>query len=263
MYDLYKQQTQELLPQAEYSKMVSPGTQKREIDLLKETLHFERFFFVLNLHDLKLDNVNGVQRWLGYPDKDFTLMKFLQIIHPSHAEAHYFTSTELIKGLMRGDWKIEFMKHRYITNIALRHSQGHYLLFKRLASAFQYDENHKLLEYVNEFTYVGDYKEEPYSIRAANEDGSKLVWLEEVLKRVQNAFAADKYAFTFQQLRILRKYAYQPDIQTSDIARAFKTEESTINTHKKRIQQKAQALFHKKFGHIKDIAAYLREQGLI
>ena len=190
MYELYQRQRDELLPLPEYNKVVSAEKQKKEVQLLKETVHFERFFFVLNLHDLRLEHVTGVGRWLGYPDKDFTILKFLQIIHPSHLEAHYLTASVLIGGLMRGDWKVEFMKHRYSTNIALRHSNGHFLLFKRLASVFQYDTSHCLLEYLNEFTLVKEYDDESYLIGAKNEDGSKLVWLEEVLERTNKEISS-------------------------------------------------------------------------
>lgn len=262
MYEFYQQQRDELLPLPEYSKTVSLEKQKKEIQLLQETVHFERFFFVLDLHELKLEHVTGVERWLGYPDKDFTILKFLQIIHPSHLEAHYLTASVLIGGLMRGDWKVEFMKHRYSTHIALRHSKGHFLLFKRLASVFQYDTSHRLLAYLNEFTLVKEFNDEPYLIGAKNEDGSNLVWMEEVLKRTHKAFE-NKNFFTFQELRILRKFAYIPGISASKIAAAFKIKENTVITHKKRILIKAEKLFSKQFETVKQLADHLKEQGLI
>lgn len=262
MYELYQEQRNSLLPLSEYTKVVSLEEQQKEIQLLKETIHFERFFFVLNLHDLKLEEVHGVEKWLGYSDKDFTILKFLQIIHPSHLEAHYLTASVIIGGLMRGDWQVEFMKHRYITSIALRHNKGHYLLFKRLASVFQYDDQHRLLEYVNEFTFVNEYKEEPYVIQAHNDDGSKLIWFQDVLERTRKAFE-NKNFFTFQELRILRKFAYIPKISAAEIAHAFKIKESTVITHKKRILAKAEQLFLKEFQTVKQLADYLKEQGLI
>lgn len=262
MYRRYKAQSEELLPLLHYNKTVPLHDQQAEINLLKETVRFERFFFVINLHSLKIERSHGLERWLGYPDQSFTLLNFLDIIHPAHAEAHHLTATVLMEGLMRGDWNVEFMKHRYSNHIALRHRDGHYLCFKRLACVFQYDEQHRLLEYINEFTLVGEYKGQPYSVGALQEDGSRLVWLDEFLQRVHQAFQ-NKNLFSFQELRILRKYAYQPDLSSSDIAKAFKIEGSTLVTHKKRIQNKAEELFQKRFENTRQISAVLKEQGMI
>ncbi|MBE7170162.1 MAG: hypothetical protein INR73_06210 [Williamsia sp.] len=262
IYDSYKALSQKWLPEPAYTKMVSQEEQNREIQLLAETLHYDRFFFVINLHDCKIEHVHGVERWLGYPDKDFTLLKFLQIIHPSHLGAHHLTATQLITGLMRGDWKVEFMKQRYITNIALQHSKGHYILFKRLASVFQYNDKHQLLEYVNEFTWMGEYNEESYKIAATDAQGTKLSWLDDVLQRTRQAFQDGKF-LSFQELRILRKYAYAPDISVADIAQSFKVMESTVVTHKRRILLKAEEIFHIRFENIRQLARFLREQGLV
>ncbi len=263
MYASYKALSEKFLSECNYEKVVTVKDQAKEIELLKDTIHYERFFFTLDLHELKINNVHGVGKWLGYADKDFSLMKFLDIIHPAHVAAHHITATVLIEGLMRGDWNIEFMKHRYITNIALRHNKGHYLLLKRLASIFQYDKNHRLLEYLNEFTIVGEYKEQPYSIRAGdNTGGTTLQWLEDFLKRIHQAFE-QKHLFGFQELRILRKYAYHTDASVDFIANTFKIKDSTVITYNKRILEKAEALFHKKFDNAKQVAFLLREQGLV
>ena len=262
IYDSYKALSQKWLPEPAYLKMVSKEKQNRETQLLAETLHYDRFFFVINLHDCKIEHVHGVERWLGYPDKDFTLLKFLQIIHPSHLGAHHLTATQLITGLMRGDWKVEFMKQRYITTIALQHSKGHYILFKRLASVFQYNNKHQLLEYVNEFTWMGEYNEESYKIAATDAQGTKLPWLDDVLQRTRQAFQNGKF-LSFQELRILRKYAYAPDISVAEIAQSFKVMESTVVTHKRRALSKAEDIFHIHFENIKQLARFLREQGLI
>lgn len=258
---LFKEQRDKLLPIPEYKKMVPATRQKKEIELLQETIGFERFFFVLNLHQMTIENVYGLNRWLGYTDNEFSLYRFLQIIHPAHFMAHNITATTLIEGLMRGDWKVEFMKHRYINEIALQHRQGHYLLFKRLGTVFQHTEKHQLLEYMNEFTLIGEYDERPFGVRALHEDGSKT-YAADMFDRIKKTFE-NKNLFSFQELRILRKYAYISGIQNKDLAAMFKVKETTIATHKKRIRQKAEALFQQPFVSTLQVAQLLRKQGLI
>ncbi|MGC4234038.1 MAG: hypothetical protein QM594_13755 [Niabella sp.] len=258
----YKGQADRLLPNPEYNKMVPHSEQMAEIQHLKETIHYERFFFVVNLHKMEIEHVNGVQRWLGYDEKSFNFFKYLSLIHPEHCPAHNITSVTLIEGLMRGDWDIEFMKHRYITEMALRHSDGRYLLCKRLACIFQYDERRRLLEFVNEFTVLREYNSDPFTVRATSDDGKDLEWLNEFLARAQKAFQ-DKNMFGFQELRILRKYAYNDSISASEIANAFKIQESTVVTYNKRILEKAESLYCKRFANARQVAMVLREAGMV
>lgn len=260
-FKLFKSQSDMLLPEPVYKKMVPLTRQIKEIQLLKETLGFERFFFVLNLHEMSLEHIHGVHRWLGYPDKDFNLLKFLQIIHPSHFITHNLTANILITGLMRGDWDVEFMKHRYINEMALKHYNGGYFLFKRLGTVFQHTEKKQLLEYMNEFTLIGTYEDQPFGIRALHEDGTKT-FADDMFERIKKSFE-EINLFSFQELRILRKYAYKGAMQVKELATIFKVSEATIATHKKRIKQKAEALFKQPFNNVKDVAAYLHRQGLI
>lgn len=259
---VYQNQSARLLPDLEYNKMVSHDEQMVELQQLKDTIRYERFFFVVNLHKMEIEHVNGVQRWLGYDEKNFDFLKYLSIIHPEHAPAHNMTSVVLIEGLMKGDWAIEFMKHRYITEMALKHSNGRWLLCKRLACIFQYDERRRLLEFVNEFTIIREYKSDPFTVRATSDEGKDLEWLNEFLARVQKAFQ-DKNMFGFQEIRILRKYAYNKNISVAEIANAFKIQESTVITYNKRILEKAEALYYKRFANAKQVAIVLKEAGMV
>ena len=222
----YQSQSARLLPLPSYKKMIPQEEQNTELAHLKETIHYERFFFVVNLHEMKIEHLNGIERWLGYKENDFDFLTYLSLIHPEHAALHNITSITLIEGLMKGDWNIEFMKHRYITDIALRHRDGHYLLCKRLACIFQYDERRRLLEYINEFTIIRKYNGEPFTVRGTSDEGKDLEWMNTFLERTKQAFQ-NKNLFGFQELRILRKYAYNNKISVAQIANAFKVQEST------------------------------------
>ena len=262
LLETYRQQSARLLPEPIYKKMVPEEEQMAELEHLKETIQYGRFFFVVNLHTMELQHQHGIERWLGYKDKDFDFYTYLKLIHPAHVAAHNITSTTLIEGLMSGDWNIEFMKHRYITSAALQHKDGHYLLCKRLACIFQYNDKNQLLEYINEFTVVGAYNGEPFSVRATNDQGEELQWLQDFLERTQRIFQ-EKNLFSFQELRILRKYAYHDQLSVADIAKAFKIQESSVITYHKRILEKANHLFSNKFSNAKQVAIVLKQQGLL
>ena len=260
--EYFRSLTAKYLPLPMYNKQVTEEMQLNEIELLKETVRYERFFFVLDLHHWKIRDVYGVDRWLGYSQEEFDMQKFLSIMHPVQAQAHNASATILIEGSMRGDWLIEFMKHRYVTQMALRNKDGEYLLCKRLASVFQYSDEHKLLEYINEFTILGPYREEPYSIRVSKGDGSYLDWEAEMIERIKTLFR-NKNQFSFQEIRILRKYAYHPDIDAKIIAELFKIKLNTLHTHHQRILKKGALLFMRKFESAREIAHYMKDQWLL
>ncbi len=258
----YQSQSARLLPLPSYKKMIPQEEQNTELAHLKETIHYERFFFVVNLHEMKIEHLNGIERWLGYKENDFDFLTYLSLIHPEHAALHNITSITLIEGLMKGDWNIEFMKHRYITDIALRHRDGHYLLCKRLACIFQYDERRRLLEYINEFTIIRKYNGEPFTVRGTSDEGKDLEWMNTFLERTKQAFQ-NKNLFGFQELRILRKYAYNNKISVAQIANAFKVQESTIATYNKRILEKAENLYAKRFTNARQVALVLKKGGMV
>lgn len=265
MMAVYKDMAARLLPKQEYKKVIPAEEITKELSLIRDSIDGERFFFVVNLHTMELEHVCGIQRWLGYSDSDFSMLDYLKIIHPAHAAIHRITSVQGIQGLMRGDWNIAFMKHRYITNIALKHRDGRYLLCKRLASVFQYyKEGNKncLLEYINEFTIIGEYNEEPYIMRTGVATEVEVNWELKTLMMLKKVFEEENH-FSKQELRTLRKYANDESARTTDVARALEVEPSTITTYNKRILEKAEHLFSKRFSNAKEVAVALRKQGLI
>ena len=89
---VYKEMSAELLPEAEYPKIVSGRETAKELALLRDTIEGERFMFVMNLHKMTIEHASGIERWLGYKDANFSLLDYLNIIHPAHAAIHRLTS---------------------------------------------------------------------------------------------------------------------------------------------------------------------------
>ena len=261
-YEILKSQTERLLPEAAYKGVVPATLQLKELELLKNTLHYEKFFFVINHQSFTTEEIHGVKRWLGYSDTEFTIKKYFSIIHPAHLVAQMTSIYELLESFISGEWPIQFMSHCFINIIALQHANREYLLFKRVAWPFQHDHENRLLSILNEFTLIGKYNNEPYSVRLSDTNGKTIDWNDEMLKRTKHSFQK-QMAFSLQEQRLLGKYAYNPSLTTAEIATIFNVKDSTVITYKKRILSKAEKLFHQRFKTAKHVAEYLREQGLV
>ena len=70
--------------------------------------------------------------------------------------------------------------------------------------------------------------------------------------------------FSPQELRILRKIAYNPSITAPEVAKLFKTQPSTIRTLNQRIIEKARQHFgDESIGSAKEVAVLLRRNFLV
>jgi DNA-binding CsgD family transcriptional regulator len=262
-YEILKIQAERLLPENVYNKMVPEEMQKKEIELLKKTLHYEKFFMVINNNRFVTEHVFGINRMLGYREEDFTLKRYYSIIHPSHLVSQATRDYVLLESCISGKWPTEFKSHRFINTIALRHANGEYLLFKRLIIPFQHDDQFRMLSYLNEFTLLKPFNDGASGARITDKTGNNMmVWNEELLKLTRSAFEKQT-RFSRQELRVLGLYADNPSISTGEIAQMFKVKESTVVTYKRRILNKAENIFLQRFETAKQTAAYLKEHGLI
>jgi hypothetical protein len=64
LLSMYKNQAARLLPEPEYTKVIPVEEQLTELQHLRETIHYERFFFVVNLHKMEIEHVNWIKRLL-------------------------------------------------------------------------------------------------------------------------------------------------------------------------------------------------------
>src|SRR5689334_23090310 len=89
-------------------KFVVPvDAQQREVNLLKETLGSERFFFIVDLLNFEIQEVQGIQKWLGYPQKEFSLKQYWnQVMHPGRKQSLLLISRQMYNALCRGAYKL-------------------------------------------------------------------------------------------------------------------------------------------------------------
>lgn len=244
--------------------VVTEEQQMQEVELLKQTLGGERFFFIVSLPDFEIINIVGVNRWLGYSETQFTLEDYWeQVVHPQCKNALLLIAHQLYGSLCAGMYPLQFMVQRYSTRIALRHRDGHYLFVKKTSSIYQHDAQNHLLAYVNEFTIIGEYNGESLEPRMYNSFGDRETEKEqEIMNRAMERFL-DMKVFSAKELQTARKLAYEWDCTQQSIADAFNVSKHTVDTFCRRFLEKARRFFGKDFRSANEAAVFLRKEGLL
>jgi DNA-binding CsgD family transcriptional regulator len=243
--------------------VVSEAEQRKETNVLKETMDNERFFFVVNMLTFDIEERCGIQKWLGYSEKEFSFKQYWnQVIHPAK-QFLFILARQLYATACQGKIPLNFMGQRFASLVPLKHYKGHYLLAKKTASTFQYDTNSRLIAYVNEFTIIGNYDGEPLQPRMYNFHGQKEPLAEkEIIQKVIASFIGMKI-FTINELQVARKTAYNPRITQAQIAKELGLSVHTVNTYYKRFLNKAREFFGKDFLTLLEASIYLRKEGLL
>jgi len=245
---------------------VPEEVQQKEISLLKDTLmNGERFFFVINLLNFEMEHAHGIQKWLGYGEKEFSLRQYWDtVVHPSRRQSLLLIVRHMYELLCRGAYPLQFMVQRFATLVPLRHRQGHYILTKKTASVFQYDKNNRLISYLDEFTIIShSYHGEPLQPVMYNSHGERELEKERaIMNQVMERFVCMK-VFTRSELQTIRCLVYDTNITQSEIARQMGCTVNTISTYYRRFLAKARDFYGQDFPSVLDAALYLKREGLI
>jgi hypothetical protein len=253
-----------LFPDEPLLPVVGLEEQQQELSSLEDTIGSERFFFVVDIPSFEITHQCGIQRWLGYPEKDFTLKKYLSIMHPGRRNTVFLVARQLWANLCVGNFALQFMVQRYSSLVALKHyRQDKYLLVKKTSSVFQYDAQNRLIQYLNEFTIIGDYDGEALMPRMHTSTGEdEKIQGGEVMRQVMQKFLGMKI-FSPNELQTARRLAYNPGITQAKIAEAEGVSVYTIDTYCKRFLNKARDFFQEPFPSVLDAAVFLRKEGLL
>lgn len=243
--------------------VVSLEEQTKEISLLRETLNNERFFFVVNLLNFEIEQIHGIQKYLGYPENEFCYKQYWNhVIHPGK-QALKLLARHMYEAFCNGKYPLKFIVQRFTSLVPLKHYDGRYLLTKKTSSVFQYDVNNRLISYIDEFTVIGEYTGQPLDPRMWFEyDNQNSEEKNLFLKEMLNDFIEMKI-FSPNELQIARKLAYNTDITQAQIAEEFGLTVNTVNTYYKRFLEKARDCFKIKFLTFADAASYLKRECIL
>lgn len=245
-----------------YKPSVSSIEQQSILRQLDESISREQFYFSISLKENRIMHCNGIARWLGYTHTDFSLKKYMEIIHPAHVPMQAYYGMSLLELLVNNEIKLHFMLPVCITIIALKHKNGKYIYCKRECSPFQMTEDNKMTEYLCHFVVIKKFNDESYHNRLYQKNEDSLHAEEKLLSLVQKKFS-NHIGFSVQESRILKRYAQQKNCTSEMIGRAFKIEKTTVDTHNKRIIKKIENALQRKFGAAKEAALYFKQVGLI
>lgn len=259
-----KELLQDLLPaQGSYRPIIPREEQEGKLEMLRAGHSPEHFHFVFDLLGCKLERVYGVDKALGYPDKEFTVSHYLNCVHPGQSIQFNMIAHAMYHLLCRGVFKLHFLTDSYISLVALRHYNGEYYVFKKTTSIFQYDRENRLLAQLNEFTRVDVYEFSPLKPRILEMAGVQREEFErQVFALTFKSFAARKF-FSGRQLEVLRQYAGDETITTRRLADLLEVGTNTINTYNKRILAKAKEIFSRSFSEAREVALYLKKEKIL
>jgi len=261
-FDLLKAYVMELMADHSFPLQVSEKSQQLELASLQRTIGSERFYFVVDMANFEIISMAGIEQWLGYFEKEFTLKKYWGLVHPGMQKLTHAVFLQMAEILCAGKFKLEFMVQRYSSLTAIRHRRGHYLLLKRTASVFQYDSASRLREYLNEFTVIGEYDGEALNPSFYNDKGQPEAEGRQIMEKVIESFLGLK-VFSPAELQVARILVYQKGATQKDIARILGKSPHTIDTYCKRFLIKARDYFHFEFPSAVEAAIYLHKNGLI
>lgn len=252
-----------LTPPSPIHYVVSKEQQEIEIFSLKQTLGSRRFFFVTNLENYEIESAQGIERWLGYSEHDFTMKKYLDyVVHPGRRKSMIMVATQIFDACCRGKYSLNFMVQRYNSLVALKHYNGNYLLANKISSVFQYDKNNCLTAYLNEFTIIGDYHDQPMEPAFFLSTGENEQRGKEILQKTIEQFL-QLGVFTDREFQLARKLAYEPYATKQQIAHELDLSVHTVDEYGKRFLTKARAFFQKQFLSVAEAAIYLKKEGLM
>jgi hypothetical protein len=252
-----------------YSPTVSVERQTLEIERLKTTLNFEQCFFVFNLIERRLENVNGFTTWFGYPDNTFNLATYFSIIHPKFLEALNINAKAAFSVANRKEQSVNFMENKVVTNLPVKHRNSNYILTKRSLYPFQIDKGGLVTAYLNHFVLLKPF-EETDSSNFRTGQGENLINHEvEAAVKKQRLLTSEseqiRQTFSTTEWQIISELIADPNITQTEIAEKLHIKKETIQkTFNHRILKKAEQRFSpNEFQSIKDVASFLKAYGYI
>lgn len=246
-----------------YQPVVTKEQQEKYLDTLNDQIANESFYFIFNLLTHELENVNGVDRWLGYSNKQFNVSQYLKCVHPDHVVLFNLIAHCIYKVLMQGIFKLHFATQKYISLLALRHYDGEYYVYKKTSSVFQYDDKNRILAQLNEFNRIELYDGTALKPRITETEGHQAEQFEKMVFQMIYKYMVDEKYFSEKEFEVLKYYASNHDITSKDVAQTMNLKPATVDTYNKRILEKAKKIFTHPFGNAKDVALRLKKEKIL
>lgn len=252
----------ELFPNPEKMKFsVSAEQQQTELKRIKEGLRYEQFFCIIDMLNFEMKHAAGFEA-LGYNSSQVSLKDYFKMIKVDGI-------VQLMQLLGRETFKlshldiINFMRPKFITTIPMIHTDGRTLLIKRTISPWQVTTEMQIVEYISEFTVIGEYNGEPINPRIEDVNPAAKEIYDRVVNKMLAVQPHFKNPFSPKEMLLLHYYATNPNSSAKQTASDNQIEVSTMHYYNKQILNKAKTFFgdELKFNTAKDVSEFLKKNG--
>lgn len=263
---VFKEQALRHLPRLiKYGKKISAQQQQQVVHSLKNNSAADQFFFTVDTQTYSIKEKYDIQKWLGYDEEEFTISKYVSSLHPTQLPTRNLFYYHWMERLLAGDFRIEFMKHRFSMLLSLKRRDGNYIYVKQTVFVFQHDGQHRLLEYLNHFTVLHYRHENLYRTHFNGENGNRLHhWESQVNRAVREDFLYCGL-FSDMQVKILKHINAHAgeEYNLKHIACGLHEDEANIKTQTFRIKNKINDFFNTTFTESRLAILFLSSQGLL
>lgn len=241
---------------------VTKEQHEQELKYLRETIGSRRFFFSINLEKYEIENAFGIERWLGYSDKEFSMKKYHDIFHPGRKKGAKLVAFNFMNTYCSGSYPLSFMVQRYSTLVALKHYNGHYVTANKITSVFQHDVDNRLTSCLHEFTIIKDFENEALTPSFFMSNGDEDQRGKEIMKKTVEQFERLK-VFSPKEMQVARKLAYNPGLTRTELAEALEISVDDLHQYYNRFLKKARSFFGIEFNSTVEAAVYVKQEGLL
>jgi hypothetical protein len=261
-YEKSKAFSKNLFPDSSNVKfLIDAETQNRELERIRTGLRYENFFSVVNMLDFEIKHLAGFEV-LGYNSNQVTLKDYFGMIKNdgivqlmSLLGRETFNLTE-----MRA---VGFLRPKFITNLPMLHADGRIMLVKRTLSTWQISSDAKVVEYLSEFTLIGEYHGEPMNPRIEEVPQDLKEKFDQVVNKIFAIQPHFKNPFSPKEMILLRYYSENKNTSAQKAAQDNGIEVSTMHYYNKQMLSKAKNFFGKEFDFTtaKEVATFLNKNG--
>ncbi len=193
---------------------VSAKTQSEFLLGLKPCIPLQQFYFVVDMPNFEVRDINGVDIWLGYLKSEFSMKTYIDALHEGLIEHQIDHAKISTAKYARGEERLEFGKPLFWVFQAFKHAESSkYLLVKRLVLPFQFSGN-RLMSYLSYFTILGEYKNEPPQFQYPDNQAQIALGITE---KVKENFLAN-LDLSLGAMRVLKMLIKNPSLTAQEVA---------------------------------------------
>ncbi len=202
LISLFIEDVHEYLPHGDYVPAVTQA-EHDEVLLELQKNNKRGFSFVFCHETGKIKHAFGVRKWLGYPDKEFSMGQYLEITHPTHKLPHWLNGSSSWALLDRNKDIVKFYDATSVYIQALEDAEKKYMLWRVETSVFQFTKEGKCLQFLQEFSIIKPYDNEVFTMYYFDKSGHRADLLKkmEILKKEKFAKAE---IFSKQEMKVLK-----------------------------------------------------------